>query len=386
MKTVLNVLWIFLLLSTTLWADDGVSRWYTQDNNKKVALNIELFLASTCPHCHKADDFFQNIGKTMPYLHVQRNLINEDKNALSRFNQLLSEQHMDDFAVPSIYFCNSRWVGFASAETTGKDLLHAINYCKQQIEKHGSLTPATVDTLRHWGNANKFDAGMVSNPSALSYITTIAITDAFSPCAFFGLAGFFAVLFLAERKNMRIKNGLVFALAVVLVHYWQQAHTSLFYEVFPWLRILAIVLGLLLVYFVVRHYKKQSTQFLLLPLAFFTGFIVTVYQQTCVMNWSFIFQQWLHNQQLSNLQVGLYQLLYQVLYIVPLLAILVLYVALFQLKRIALLQPRLLPIGLLYLLAIAACLIAYPLMLSYFTVSLLVFVILTVCGYFINWT
>lgn len=386
MKTAFKLFWVFFLLSFNLWAGDGAVSWYTQDANKKVTLNVELFLSSSCPHCHKADEFFSSFTKTAPYLHVQRNIINEDKNALIRFNQLLSEQHMDDFAVPSIYFCSSRWLGFASAETTGKDLLHAINYCKQQIENDGTLTPATIDTLRHWANANKFDSGMVEKPSTFNYIVTIAITDAFSPCAFFCFAGFLAFLFLGENHKTRISASLLFILAVAITHYWQQAHTSSFYELLPWLRGPALILGAAAVYFVVQFYKKQSTRCWLLSVAFLFGFMITVYQQTCVMNWSYIFEQWLNNQHVSSMQAGFYQLLYQALYILPLVIILILYLALFKVRRFATMQPRLVPIGLLFILAIAACLIAYPLLLANLTVSVFTVLVLAVCGRFINLT
>ena len=125
----------FLLLficSMPLWADNSFS-WYTIDTNKQVTINVELFLSSACPHCHKADEFFREIEPKTPWLQVKHNIINEDKDALIRFNQFLTELKFNDFAVPSTFFCKSRWVGFDSTETTGKDLLKALQYCKEQI-------------------------------------------------------------------------------------------------------------------------------------------------------------------------------------------------------------------------------------------------------------
>ena len=91
-------------------------------------------------------------------------VINENKSALIRFNQLLSEQNMSDFAVPSIFFCDSSWVGFAMQKQQEKIFLHAMNYCKQQIEKKENYTSVTVNVLRRWANANQFDSGMMENP------------------------------------------------------------------------------------------------------------------------------------------------------------------------------------------------------------------------------
>lgn len=387
MKTAWRLLFIVFLLGAKVWANAPEFSWYTQDTaTKKVTLNVELFLSSTCPHCQKADAFFSGIAAESPDFQVHRNLINEDKNALLFFNQLLSEQHQDDFAVPSIYFCNSRWVGFATAETTGKDLLHAMNYCKQQIQKNGVLTPAAVDTLRHWANANQFDAGMVEHPSVVTYIVTIAITDAFSPCAFFSYAAFLALLFVEGGKKKQITASFLFILSVGIMHYFQQVHTSLFYQLIPWLRVPALLIGLITVYFVVQHYKKFVNSSIYLSLAFLLGAITTAYQQTCVMNWSYIYEQWLNNQHLSNGQMNLYQLFYQSLYVFPLVLTLVIYLILHQWKRFAAQQQRLVVIGLLFILAIALLLIAYPMLLSNLTVSVLTLFILVICSRFINWT
>ncbi len=119
---------------------------------------MELFLSSTCPHCQHEKTFFDGVAKQHPELAINYHFIDQDKNALIQFNQLLSEQQQDDFAVPSVFFCDSRWVGFANAETTGKDLLHAIDYCQQQISQHSTLTSTTVSVLRQWANANRFDS------------------------------------------------------------------------------------------------------------------------------------------------------------------------------------------------------------------------------------
>lgn len=386
MKTVFKLFFAFCIFNTCVWAGGTLSPWYTQSADKKVTLNVQLFLSSACPHCQNAKDFFKDLATRSADLSIQYNIINDDKEALMRFNQLLSEQHLDDFAVPSIYFCDSRWVGFATADTTGKDLLRALNYCKQQIEKNGSLTAATVDTLRHWANANKFDSGIVGTPSVSSYIVTVAVTDAFSPCAFFCYAGFLAFLFIGGTRKRQLIAGLLFISALSLMHYFQQAHANLFYELLRWLRIPAALIGLLVVYFVIQQYKKQSNVSLYYLIAFLLGLITTAYQQTCVMNWSYIFEQWLGNQQLSNINASLYQLSYQALYILPLLITMVVYWALLNLKRFADWAARLVVIGLLFLMAIALLLVLYPVALSYISVSLVLLLLLIVLGSFLNLT
>ena len=315
---------------------------------------------------------------------MNRYIIDKDKNSLVRFNQLLNDQQMSDFAVPSIFFCNSRWVGFASAETTGKDLLHALNYCRQQIEQKGELTAANISVLRRWANANLFDSGMTEHPTAGKYLTVVALMDAFNPCALFSIGGFFALLFIQDSRKRQIISGALFILGIGLVHLTQQMFTSTFYEWLPWLRWPTAVIGLFAFYLAGQYYRKKTTSNLFYLLALLLGFVTQAYQQTCLMNWSYIFQQWLSNQHISNTRVGLYQFAYQLIYISPLLFALILYVSLMKMKRMANLEKRLQSIGLLYIMAVALFLIIYPPVLSNLLMSLFVLLSVTIAGLFLS--
>ncbi|MDI1352022.1 MAG: hypothetical protein PSV35_04515, partial [bacterium] len=256
MSMVLRLLVLFLVLTTNIWANPETSSWYAQDEQKHIHLNVDLFLSSTCPHCHKANEFFTELEQATPWLHIQLYFIDQDKKALIRFNQLLTEQKMNDFAVPSIFFCNSRWVGFASAKTTGKDLLQAMNYCKQQIEKKNSLTATTINVLQQKANANLFDSAMIETPSITYYVLTMAFMDAFNPCSLFCLVGFFIFLMMQIKRRHILIVGFLYILAVSLTHFIEQTQLNTFYNLFPWLRILDVLIGVMSLLFVWLHYEK----------------------------------------------------------------------------------------------------------------------------------
>ncbi|BCA94910.1 membrane protein [Legionella antarctica] len=384
MWAVFRISLVLFMLGSSLWASSLSPRWYIQEADKKIVINVELFLSSTCTHCHKADAFFQKIESSSPWLHVTRYTIDKDKSDLKRFNQLLEDQQMSDFAVPSIFFCNSRWVGFGTDETTGKDLLHALNYCKEQIEKKGKLTSANVNVLRRWANANLFDAGMTENPTAVKYITVIALMDAYNPCALFCLGGFFALLFMQDSRKRQILSGCLFILALGVVHFIQQVYTSTFFESLPWLRWPAALVGLFTFYMAGQYYRHRSTSNLFFLLALLLGLMLQIYQQTCLMNWSYIFQQWLYNQHLSNKNIVLYQLAYQIMYLVPLIFTLILYVILIKIKYLEKLKQRLNTIGLLYIMAVGLFLIIYPWALSNLLLSLFVILCVLIAGLFLS--
>lgn len=371
------------MLTSTVWATSPTT-WYTIDEKKNVGITVELFLSSTCSYCHKADAFFQALEPRYPWLHVKRYVINEDKNALTYFYQLLSEQKMDDFSVPSIFFCNSRWIGFASLETTGKDLLYAIEYCKHQIEQQGKLTDPTINVLKRWANANLFNSNVVGEPSVVKYIFVVGLMDALSPCSLFCLAGFFALLFMQENRKRQLMVGSLFILVIGCVHYFQQNFASTFFEILPWLRIPAAIAGLFIFYVAGQIYRKRTVNHLFLLVVFLVAFFTLVYQQTCLMNWSYIFEQWLSNQNLPAKQRGLYQFVYQCVYLMPIILTLILYSRVSNFKLFSKLKLRLHTIGILLIMAIGLFLIIYPFALANLAVSLLVVILLTICGWFLS--
>ncbi|MFI4917993.1 MAG: hypothetical protein ACHP65_00395 [Legionellales bacterium] len=375
---------MLIMLSSTLWASITPSPWYTQDSDKNVSINVELFLSSTCPHCHKMDAYFRKIEPKTPWLHVQRFIINEDKAALIRFNELLTEDNSADFVVPSAYFCNSRWVGFTTGSTTGKDLLHALNYCKNQIESKGALTPTTASVLKRWAHANIYATGLVGNPTAAYYITAMAVIDSYNPCALFCLMCFLALLFIQESHKSQLMCGFIFILTVGAVHYLQQAHTNTFFELLSWLRWPSALIGATTWYVTAQHYRRHSTCCWWFLLSFLLAFVIQCYQQTCLTNWSYIFQQWLYDQSLSKGQIALYELIYQGLYVLTLVLTLIAYTLLIKAKRCLRFKERLNTFGILTLMTVALILIIYPLGLSYFVLSCCILVLLVISVWFLN--
>lgn len=385
MKLIFRWTLVFLLLSSPLWAIQSSSPWYSEEKGKGVVINVELYLSSTCPHCHKADEFFKEIETHYPWLHVERYTIDKDKKALERFSNLLTELNRYDFAVPSIFFCNSRWVGFATAKTTGKDLLNGIKYCKQEIEKNGKLTSATESVLNQWGNANLFDSSITGAPTANTFIFVVALIDAVSPCAFFTIAAFFAFLFMLDGRKFQLITGLIFILTVGVVHYFQQVYPNVFFELLPWLRVPAALTGLFAFYFTGQYHRKRSVQHLSIVLACLLALMVQLFQQTCLMNWSYVFEQWVHNQNISGARAGLYQFIYQMMYVLPLIILMGLYLVLIKVRFFEKFKPKLATIGLLYILAIAFLLIIYPYALSNLALSLFLIVLLSISGLLLTW-
>lgn len=316
-----NTIAVFLLLFSTLGWSQDLSSWFSKGENNQIKIRVDLFLSSTCPHCQKADAFFQSLQAQKPWLDVHRYIINQDKTALDSFHQELQQLDIDDYAVPAIFFCNSRWVGFDETGITGQNLLRGLNYCYQQISQKGNLEPETISLLEQLSNASWFNANMTSKPSLALFTLTMALTDAFSPCSLFVFFALFSFLWLHKELKEMIGFTVLFLLALMIVHHFQQDHTIFFYQVLDSLRIVALLIGFGLIVYMLIIYSRGSSahpNFAIPVLVFLTAAITQAYQQNCIPNFGLVYQQWLESQGLTTLQGEIVEIIYHFIYVVPL--------------------------------------------------------------------
>jgi glutaredoxin len=382
---------IFLLNITTAEANPQSVIWYTHGAGEQVNINVELFMSSTCPHCIKADAFFREIEKKNPWLIVHRFIINQDKAALETFYEQLQQQHLNDFSVPTIFFCGSRWTGFGDANTTGKLLLHALNDCHDKISQQGELSPSTISVMQKEGAATQFhfDRSMAQSDAQLIMFT--ALMDTITSCSFFCFAAFLAFLWLFPTdKWLQFRVGLIFLLSLGIIHFVQQAHSDLYYQLLPKLRFAEGLVGAVLLLAALSMYRKSKDPVVLkpglviFPVIFFTVCAVYVAQQTCVFNSAVILEQWWAEHTISPIKQLFYQLLYQVFYLLPLVILLLFFLVFGRFRRLRTYQQMLINAGILVLVSIGIILLVYPSLLANLVVSNVVLFASIVVGWLIK--
>jgi len=375
----IHVLKLLLLLITTQLAVAQDSQWYSINDNKQVTLNVELFMTTTCPHCKKAEAFLNQLEEKKPWIRVKRYYINKNKEDLLLFHQKLRKNHVFDFKVPSIIFCGVRWVGFESAQSTGKELTRVFQYCRNQIQKEGTLTPMTEEILTRW-SLSPFELDSSKDTSELLIVAGTALIDAFNPCSLFAFLLFLSFLLLMKSRMELIIVGLLMIISFGLTHYLQQAQVVLYYQLLLWFRWPTLLVGIgLLLYSLMSFFKIRLTAFAYI-LALVASFTTLLYQQSCIeTNLSLFYQQWLVSQVESNFMRVLYQLIYQMIYLVPLIMILILSFYIHSGSRWNKYKNYFTFIGQLALIAISLIMIAHPSLFSdrYWSFALTFFVVLT---------
>jgi glutaredoxin len=372
MRTVKSIVALFLLLFVTIaWTNN--TPWFSRGENNLIRLRVDLFLSSNCPYCKKADAFFHELEKQTPWIEVHRYIINEDKTALDQFHQELQQQHDDKYTVPAIFFCDSHWIGFDKAETTGALLLQRLQYCQQQITRTGYLDAATINNLRQWAHASSIKLMMGrSFPTAL-FIPAIALSDAFYSCSMFALFALVAFLWFQQKRTAQLSLGFLFLVVLGIVHSIQLRHSDFLYhyQTLYCLRILAVIIGLGLIAYVLMSYAKRAFHGIALAvLIILTALILQTYQQRCVPNFALIFEQWLKSQNFSLTKTIIYQFIYQVIYLLPLALLVLCYAFLGKDNRWERFRGLLTWAAWSMLLIIGGFLILYPQGLSNFSLSL----------------
>ena len=359
--------------------------WFGRDAGQQVMIPVDLFLSSECPHCHKADVFFQKLEKKDPWIVVHRHIINQDKAALQLFYERLKQQHSDNFSVPALFFCDSRWVGFADEITTGKALVRGLAYCQQRISQQGTLTDDTVRVLRQWGGASQFE---VSNqPTAALFVAVAAITDALNPCTLFCLDALLAFLWLYPTNRWRQCGiGMVFVGSLLVLHYIQQVYASLYYQTIAPLSVLGMLLGIVLLFFVGLYYRNRPSfsgvirpwVWLLIALI---PWVIRMSQQACPFNVALVFEQWFSSQTFSPWRHALYRMEYQIIYVLPSALLLLAFFLLGRKPRVVARHRLLSLAGCVMLVCIGVGLVIYPRVFTMMWVSEIVFLVSLVAGW-----
>lgn len=305
------------------------SHWYSKENGE-VQLKLELFTTSTCPVCKKAKAFAREQLKDKDWIELKIYTINQSTQDLIDFHQRMKSTGTGemDYMVPSFFFCGVRYVGFKSADTTGRDLLKSLTYCRQQIENQHKLSSATKKILTRWASG-PFQQSQSSEPFSWKNTLFMAFLDALDPCSFFAFVLFLSFIVIHASTQLRLKLALILFVLMGVGHYLQQVEAVLYYHSLLWLRGVTVIVGAALLIWLRAFYtKERSSMALTSILAGLAFFLTYLYQQSCSQtNVALNFQNWLMNLRLPLWQTIIAQVIYQLCYLLP--AILIFFVVIY---------------------------------------------------------
>lgn len=208
--------------------------WYPTADSGEAEVGFYFIYSETCPHCAHAKPWVEHLEETYPWLHArwistQTATDDEIEEVLSLADEIGAEIQ----GVPTFLFCEQMEVGFDTWETTG-DTLEA-----KLVECHRAVAPASDepapppdpdddkdDDPLHLPVLGDIDASAVSLP-----VFTIAVAglDAFNPCAFFVLLFLLSLLVHARsRWRMALVGGVFVVISGVMYFAFMAAWLNVF--------------------------------------------------------------------------------------------------------------------------------------------------------------
>ncbi len=203
------------------------STWITPDAEGQPLIHLYFFWSHTCPHCQDAKPFLETLQKTTPWLQLHSlEILNHTENR-QRYIELATALGQTAQSVPAFLFCGQMTVGWHQAPTTGRALRDRLQAC-HQAALSGEVFPTVLPAAPplHIPFIGTLDTAAWSLPMLT---ILMAGMDAFNPCAFFVLLFLLSLLaHQKQRQRMLLIGGIFVLFSGVMYFVFMAAWLNLF--------------------------------------------------------------------------------------------------------------------------------------------------------------
>jgi len=336
-------------------SEGGEGLWHSRDSQGGVRVKLYFFRSETCPHCARAEPFIRDLSERHAWLDVDSREVTRSAANLEFFGLLAARIGEAIQGVPAFFICGEMIVGFDNAAGIGRRVeSRAVGCHRRLLEGAASLaTEPTPEDKVDIPLLGALDAAALSLP-----VLTLVLggLDAFNPCAFFVLLFLLSLLVHARsRARMALVGGIFVLFSGLLYFVFMAAWLNLFLVlergrlVVLAAGLIAVVLGLVNIKDFVSFRKGPSLSIpervkpglfarmrgLIsaesLP-ALLTGTVVlataaNTYELLCTSGLPMVYTRILTLAEIPATTYYLYIAAYNVIYMVPLTAIVVVFTA-----------------------------------------------------------
>ncbi len=253
-----------LLFCSLAWSgsgdtNDDKSVWLASPPHKP-AVNLYFFWSNQCPHCLEARPFIEALPARRDWIDVSSHEISTDSKNRQLFVDMATDLGFAPKSVPTFIWCGTHLTGFGEPEDSAEALVESLARCYQAA--YGEWPPgfAPRQTPPALGTVTLPGLGKV-NIDGYSLATLALILgglDAFNPCAFFVLLFLLSLLVNTRSRARMLLIGGVFVLVSGLLYF---AFMAAWLNLFQWLgglRMVTLIAGLLAVTMGLLNIKDYS--------------------------------------------------------------------------------------------------------------------------------
>lgn len=324
--------------------------WTTFDAHGETEVHLYLFWSLNCPHCLKARPQILELAGRYPWIRVHDHELSEHPDNVRRFVAMAKEIGAEAQAVPTLIYCGQMEVGWEDRPGGPDEFLARLENCRlKRPPAAGHALP-----IRHIGVPliGEIDATALSLPLLT---VLLAGLDAFNPCAFFVLLFLLSLLVRQQNRRRMLTIGSVFVAVSGLMYFaFMAAWLNIFLLIgsLPWITagagLLAVAMGAVnikdFLYFHkgvtlsipesgkadIFHRARRMLGAGNLPAMLAATIILAIaanfYELLCTAGFPMVFTRLLTLHDSSATRHYLYLALYNVIYVLPLLVIVMTFV------------------------------------------------------------
>lgn len=330
----------------------------------ETAVDLHVFWSLRCPHCLKAVPELRQMAAEHPWLRLHDYEITQSPTNLQRFQDMALAHGETAQAVPTLFYCGHMEVGWPDAAVQQAELLARLEACRQGT----AAIPPTVETTLNLPLLGEIRLAELSLP-----VLTILLAglDAFNPCAFFVLLFLLSLLTHQHQRSRMLLIGGIFVLCSGVLYFaFMAAWLNVFLVVgnLAWITAAAGALALLIGalnlkdYFAFPHgpslsisAERQADLFqrgrrlvqsghlpTMLATTLLLAGVANFYELLCTAGFPMVFTRLLTLREQDVAQHYAYLLLYNLIYILPLLLIVLAFVRTLGSRKLSEREGRLL--------------------------------------------
>lgn len=180
--------------------EEPAIQWYADSAGEPV-IQLYFFWSTHCPHCRDARVVLERMEREYEWLNIHSFNVMASQENLQRYIRMAAELGQDARSVPGFLFCGGMEVGF---DGTGEILRTELERCHQRLLDGDTSAAVGMPEIPLLGEL-KGGTG-----SLLLVTAVLASLDAFNPCAFFVLLFLLSLLVNTRSRGRMLFIGGVF--------------------------------------------------------------------------------------------------------------------------------------------------------------------------------
>jgi hypothetical protein len=240
--SVLAAFGVLLLASFSARAEDP---WLRTGADGQAEVQLYFFWSPTCPHCTAAHPFVDAIPQGRPWVRLHSLELSRHPENVRQYEAMARAVGEEVAGVPALLFCGEMHVGWEGDEITGATVRQHLDDCRAKGGAGAGLPASAKPPVAETINLPLIGAVDAASLSLPALTLVLAGLDAFNPCAFFVLLFLLSMMAHQKSRMRMLIIGGIFVIVSGLMYFAFMAAWLQVFQLFGHLLWVTLVAGAL---------------------------------------------------------------------------------------------------------------------------------------------